>query len=45
MSLLNSVEAWIAIGISGLFIVAALVMHRVFVKVLKADPQEAPPHE
>ena len=42
MSLLNSVEAWIAIGISGLFIVTALVMHRVFVKVLKANPQEAP---
>ena len=33
--------AWIAIGVSLLFVVAALVMHRVIVKVLKdgsADP-------
>lgn len=27
---------WIALGISVLFLVAALVMHRVFVKVLKS---------
>ncbi|HNE60457.1 MAG TPA: hypothetical protein PLA33_07145 [Ottowia sp.] len=26
---------WIALGISALFLVAALVMHRVFVKILK----------
>ena len=42
MSLLNSVEAWIAIGVSVLFIAAGVVMHRVFVKVLKTVPQEAP---
>ena len=33
--------AWIAIGVSLLFVVVALVMHRVIVKVLKdgsADP-------
>lgn len=40
MSLLNSIEAWIAIGISVLFIVVGLVMHRVFVRVLKNSPQE-----
>ena len=27
---------WIALGISALFLVAAFVMHRVFVKVLKS---------
>jgi len=33
--------AWIAIGVSLLFVVVALVMHRVIVKILKdgsADP-------
>ena len=28
--------AWIALGVSGLFLVAAVVMHRVIVKVLKS---------
>jgi hypothetical protein len=38
--------SWIALGISALFLVAAFVMHRVFVKVLKSgasapqDPQD-----
>ena len=27
---------WIALGISALFLVAGIVMHRVFVKVLKS---------
>ena len=31
---------WIAFGISALFIVAAVVMHRVFVNVLKSSPPE-----
>ena len=31
---------WIALGISALFIVAALVMHRVFVNVLKSGAPE-----
>ena len=26
---------WIALGVSALFVVAGLVMHRVFVKILK----------
>jgi len=30
-------EAWIAIGVSVLFVVAAVVMHRVFVNILKND--------
>lgn len=35
--------AWIAIGVSLLFLVVALAMHRMIVKVLKdgsADPQQ-----
>ncbi len=30
--------AWIALGVSALFLVAALVMHRVFKKILKGPP-------
>ena len=38
--------AWIAIGVSLLFIVAGVVMHRVITKVLKAPPpKETPNHE
>jgi hypothetical protein len=40
MSLLNNQDAWIAIGVSMLFIVAGLIMHRVFVNILKQDSQE-----
>ena len=36
--------AWIAIGVSLLFVVVALVMHRVIVKVLK-DGSTDPNHE
>jgi len=38
---------WIALGVSALFLVAAFVMHRVFVKVLKSGvpPQQESPHE
>ena len=39
---------WIALGISALFVVVGLVMHRVFVKILKqgsAEPDKAPSHE
>ena len=35
---------WIAIGVSLLFVVVALVMHRVIVKVLK-DGSTDPTHE
>ncbi|MEW6466506.1 MAG: hypothetical protein AB1434_11510 [Pseudomonadota bacterium] len=37
-SLWNDAGAWIAIGISVLFLVVAWVMHRVIVKVLKTAP-------
>lgn len=40
MALLSSDGAWIAIGVSVLFIVAGLVLHRVFVNVLKKGSQE-----
>jgi hypothetical protein len=31
----NDSGAWIALGVSALFIVAGIVMHRVFIKILK----------
>ena len=40
MALLNTDGAWIAIGISVLFIVAGGGMHRVFVNVLKKSEPE-----
>jgi hypothetical protein len=36
---------WIALGVSALFLVAALVMHRIFVKILKNGSQESTEHE
>ena len=38
-------DAWIAIGVSLLFLVVALVMHRVIVKVLKNGSTEPSDHE
>jgi hypothetical protein len=36
---------WIALGVSALFVVAGLVMHRVFVKILKnGSPEPSPPN-
>jgi len=43
MALLNTDGAWIAIGVSVLFIVAGLVLHRVFVNVLKEGLARASP--
>jgi hypothetical protein len=40
MARLNTDGAWIAMGISVLFIVAGVVMHRVFVNVLKKSEPE-----
>lgn len=34
--------AWIALGISALFLLAGFVMHRVFVKILKNPPPTPP---
>jgi len=45
MSLLDTDGAWIAIGVSVLFIVAGLMMHRVFVNVLKKGSQEPTQHD
>jgi hypothetical protein len=45
MALLNTDGTWIAMGISVLFIVAGLIMHRVFVKILKNGSQEPNPHD
>ena len=45
MRLLDSPQAWIAIGVSVLFIAAGLVMHRVFVNILKKDSPEPPPND
>ena len=43
---LQNEGAWIAIGVSLLFIVAGAVMHRVIKKVLQAaPPQETKTHE
>ena len=37
-SFLHDPGTWIALGISALFLVVALVMHRVIVQVLKGSP-------
>lgn len=37
--------AWIALGVSALFIVVGLVMHRVFINILKNGSQEPPQHD
>ena len=43
---LQNEGAWIALGVSLVFIVAGVVMHRVIKKVLQAPPpQENNPHE
>jgi hypothetical protein len=34
--------AWIAIGVSVLFVLAGVVMHRVFLNILKQPPGETP---
>ncbi|RMX05052.1 hypothetical protein D8I35_14510 [Corticibacter populi] len=40
-ALWNHPGTWIALGISLLFIVVAIAMHLVFVRILKAAPPEA----
>jgi len=37
--------AWIALGVSALFIVAGLVLHRVFIRILKSGDAPASNHE
>jgi hypothetical protein len=41
----QSEGAWIALGVSVLFIVVGLVMHRVFINILKNGSQEPPQHD
>ena len=36
---------WIALGVSVIFIFVGLVMHRVFIKILKNGSEELPHHE
>jgi len=36
---------WIALGVSALFLVAALVIHRIFVKILKNGSEPPQDHE
>jgi hypothetical protein len=40
--------AWIAVGVSALFVVVALAMHRIFVRILKngaTEPEQGEKHE
>jgi hypothetical protein len=37
--------AWIALGVSTLFIVVGLMMHRVFINILKNGPKGPPKHD
>lgn len=41
----QSEGAWIALGVSVLFIVVGLVMHRIFINILKNGSQEPPQHD
>jgi len=45
MDLLNTEGAWIAIGVSVLFVVAGLVLHRVFIRILKNGSPEPKQHD
>ena len=37
--------AWIALGVSFLFIVVGLVTHRIFINILKNGSPESPKHD
>jgi hypothetical protein len=40
--------AWIAVGVSALFVVVGLAMHRIFVRILKngaIEPEQVQNHE
>lgn len=45
MALLQTDGAWLALGVSLLFVVAGLVLHRVFVNVLKNGSSEPTQHD
>lgn len=44
-SLWQGEGAWIALGVSALFIVVGLVMHRIFINILKNGSQEPTQHD
>jgi hypothetical protein len=44
-SLWQGEGAWIALGVSGVFIVVGLVMHRIFINILKSGSQESTQHD
>lgn len=44
-SLWQGEGAWIALGVSALFIGVGLVMHRVFINILKKGSQEPTQHD
>ena len=46
-SLWQDEGTWIALGVSALFVLVAIAMHRVFVNVLQSGqpPQQESPHE
>ena len=44
-SLWQNTDAWIALGVSVLFIVVGLVMHRIFINILKNSPKGLPNHD
>jgi hypothetical protein len=46
--MLQNEEAWIALGVSLLFVVVGLLMHRIFVRILKngaTEPGQEKYHE
>jgi hypothetical protein len=45
MRLLDTDGAWIAIGVSVCFILAGLILHRMFLKILKKDSIESTQHD
>lgn len=44
-SLWQGEGAWITLGVSALFIVVGLVMHRIFINILKNGSQEPTQHD
>ena len=44
-SLWQGEGAWIALGVSAVFIVVGLVMHRIFINILKNGSQEPTQHD
>jgi hypothetical protein len=44
-SLWQGEGAWVALGVSAVFIVVGLVMHRIFINILKNGSQESTQHD